>query len=381
VSEFQRVVANVKRQWQDAQTEAERSQVRQRAVRALVGAGFDTEIHSSDGGRTQRTKEIKFITARDLALESHEKTEWSVEGFAAKGAVTMLFGKPKVGKTTFALGMCKSLVAGDRFLERPVIRSGFVSVVEQPRASYFQALELAGLLERDDAVFLFWTDVIGVSWSKIAKAATEECLRRGHDVLLIDTLHQVAGLVGDKENNAGDCLSAVQPLQEAAAAGLTVLFTWHERKGGGEISDAGRGSSAVAGAVDTILQIQGMGGNHRPTLRKIQSLSRFAETPKDLVVELEGQLWVPRGTTTALAKKEARERILDLLPSNEEAAPDFDQVFESLDGAVGKTLTRETLKELSDGGAVKRIGAGKKGDKYRYYATVRPVESAEVAVV
>ena len=43
----------------------------------------------------------------------------------------------------------------------------------------------------------------------------------------------------------------MQPLQQAAAAeGLGVLVSQHERKSGGEVEDSGRGSSAFAGAAD-----------------------------------------------------------------------------------------------------------------------------------
>jgi len=370
VGEFQRVVRNVKQQCNDAPTDAAKNQVKRRAVRALESAGFDDETYSSDADAPQRKKEFPFITARDLSLVRHAETEWPIDGFAAKGGISMVVGKPKVGKTTLALGMGKSLVDGANFVGRSTRKSGLVAIVEQPQASYHQALERAGLLDSEDVVLLFWSDVIGKRWAEVAAAATEECIRRGFDVLLVDTLHQVAGLVGDRENNAGDCLSAVQPLQEAAAKDLAVLFTWHERKGGGEISDAGRGSSAVAGAVDVILSLRMLGGNHKPTLREIRSLSRFAETPGEMVIELEGDRWVDRGTSKAIAKQEARKQILDALPLAEESAPNFEELMSRLEEGVKPTVAREMLKDLSGTGEIRRLGKGVRNNPFRYLAPV-----------
>jgi hypothetical protein len=44
-------------------------------------------------------------------------------------------------------------------------------------------------------------------------------VRVGAGVLIVDTVSQFAGLRGDAENNSGDALAAVEPLQAAAAEG------------------------------------------------------------------------------------------------------------------------------------------------------------------
>ena len=48
----------------------------------------------------------------------------------------------------------------------------------------------------------------------------------------------------------GDALAALRPFQRAAAAGLAVVAVRHERKGGGEVGESGRGASAFVGGVD-----------------------------------------------------------------------------------------------------------------------------------
>src|ERR1700751_5262060 len=94
--------------------------------------------------------------------------------------------------------------------------------------------------------------------------------------VVVDTLPQFACLKGDSENNAGDALAAMHPLLRAAADGIGVILTRHERKSGGEVGDSGRGSTALAGAVDIVLSLRRPEGNANKTHRLLQALSRFS---------------------------------------------------------------------------------------------------------
>lgn len=107
----------------------------------------------------------------------------------------------------------------------------------------------------------------------------------------------------------------MQPLQRAAALGLAIVFTRHERKGGGEVGESGRGSSATAGAVDLIVSLRRPDGNLPKTLRKIETLGRFKETSEELIIEKTGEGYVSRGTESAVEKAGARGRILQAVPA------------------------------------------------------------------
>lgn len=49
--------------------------------------------------------------------------------------------------------------------------------------------------------------------------------------------------LGDSENNAGDALAAMLPLQEAAGNGIAVIVLRHDRKSGGLVGESARESS------------------------------------------------------------------------------------------------------------------------------------------
>lgn len=198
------------------------------------------------------------------------------------------------------------------------------------------------------------------------REAVEEALRRGARLLVVDTLPQFAGLQGDAENSAGAALTAVQPLQEAAAVhGLGVIAIRHERKSGGQVGDSGRGSSAFAGAVDVVLSIRRPEGNSRPTMREIHALSRFDETPDLLVVELTDAGYRSLGTRAAVAEAEAREAILDAAPADEFGATSLDELLRIT--GVARTTAQNAVEGLLATGELRCIGEGVRGDPRRYW--------------
>ena len=65
----------------------------------------------------------------------------------------------------------------------------------------------------------------------------------------MDTLGQFAGIRGDGENSSGEAQAAMSPFA-ASRRKRARRDSRHERKGGGEVGESGRGSSAFGGAVD-----------------------------------------------------------------------------------------------------------------------------------
>ena len=317
-------------------------------------------------------RKLRFVTAKEVATSTSNKAEAVVDGYVFKGAITDVNGKPKAsGKTTFVTHLCRKVLDGEPFMGLPTAKTGVVYLTEQSAATFREALARAGLLDREDFIVLFWRDTIGLDWPKVVNQAVEEALRRGAGLLVIDTLPQFAGLEGDGENSATAALEAMRPVQEAAAAhDLAVVMARHERKSGGHVGDSGRGSSAFTGAVDIILSIRRPEGNVRPTIREIHALSRFDETPDVLGVELGKDGYKALGDSVAVAKAEAREAILEVVPTSETVAVTFDRLREIID--LGRTTIQKAIDALLGAGELRRVGEGKKGSPYRYWRPARP---------
>ncbi|MDQ3375805.1 MAG: AAA family ATPase [Actinomycetota bacterium] len=302
-----------------------------------------------------------------------ERVPWVVEGFVAEGAITLIDGKPKAsGKTTLVTHLCRKVLDGEPFMGLRTSATGVVYLSEQSTATFREALARAGLQDRDDFAVLLWSDTVGANWNRVVREATEEAVRRGAKLLVVDTLPQFAGLQGDAENSAGAALAAIKPLQEAAAVhGLAVVVVRHERKSGGLVGDSGRGSSAITGAADVVLSVRRVEGNSRPTLREIHALSRFDATPDVLVVELTEGGYVSRGTRAAVAETEAREAVLEAAPADASRAMSLDELL--AETGLGRTTIQNALGRLLGEGRLTCTGEGVRGDPRRYW---RPGDAA-----
>jgi hypothetical protein len=216
----------------------------------------------------------------------------------------------------------------------------------------------------------------------------------GAVLIVVDTLPACARVRGDDENSSGRALEAVEPLQLGVdASGLGLALTFHDRKGGGEVGESGRGSSAYAGAVDIILHIERPGGNIAPTIRRLTAASRFEATPDELFIELTPSGYVSLGSEDDVVRVQVAAHLADALPTTEETAmrvtaatrkgDDGTETTEPgiLDALAAKgvkaarSTVDEELKRWWQGEYAGRTGEGKKGSAYRYWLVARPPDS------
>jgi len=358
-------------------------------VRRMVGDFWRKEERKrAKEGVKETGKTIPFRTAREIAEQTPEDVDWLAPPWVAAGAITELTGRAKAsGKTTWTMHMIAACLDGGEFLGQQTAKTPVVYLTEERPATLREALARAGLLERDGLFFMYWHDTVGVPWPDVVAAAADKCRVEGARMLVVDTLSQFAGLKGDTESASGAALEALGPLQAAAAQGLGVLESRHERKGGGEVGESGRGSSAFAGAADVVLKLSRAEGAARPTMRKIEALSRFTETPDKLVIELvENSFGTPPlgkavpnetksppsryvvlGSESAVAITTAKQAVLDALPLSEAEALERKLIESELPDTVKANALTNALKELRDSGEILCIGGGKKGDPFRYW--------------
>lgn len=309
---------------------------------------------------------MNFLTARELFATVPAETSWTVAGLIPDAALTELDGAAKkAGKTTWVAHLVRAVLDGEPFLGRATRRTAVVVLSEQPVTSLRASFAGAGLLERDDLRILTWHTALGRPWREVAAAAVDAAVQSGAGLLVVDTLPQWAGLRGDAENDAGAALEAIAPLQAAAAAGLTVLLVRHDRKGSGDVGESARGSSAFGGAVDVILQLRRGGPEERSTIRYLSALSRFPDTPEQLVIELRDGGYIELGDAAGYARAEGKLKVLAAVGDRELRRAEI----EEQSGVSGERLT-EVLADLVATGYLARAGRGVKGDPQRFVRTV-----------
>jgi len=206
---------------------------------AMMALAIEYGIELSQESNGYHSNRLIFKTAKEVAETTPQEVPWTVPPWTAKGAITEIDGPIKrAGKTTLVSHMVASALDGKLFLGESTTRAKVVWLTEQSPTSFRKVLERAGLTDREDLLILPWHDTIGTEWPKVAKIAADKAMEFGAEMLVVDTLGQFAGIRGDSENSAGAAQEAMQPLQEAAARGLSVVITRHERKGGGEVGES-----------------------------------------------------------------------------------------------------------------------------------------------
>ena len=182
-------------------------------------------------------------------------------------------------------------------------------------------------------------------------------------------------------------LEALRPLQEADAPGLARLVIRHTRKSGGDLVDAGRGSSAFAGEADVLVSMTRPKGM-RPSVRRLDAIGRFEAIPPHLTIERviwdcsipatgsdpvlpesnETYQVVDSGEATDPDSAPASTRVAKVLPNTPEGALSVSELAEAM-GESPRSV-RHGLDQLAN--QTCRLGSGKRTDPYRFFITATP---------
>jgi len=201
----------------------------------------------------------------------------------------------------------------------------------------------------------------------LAKLVTE----RRFDAVVLDTWSAMSP--SPDENDAARMLTALTPLNRISEAGAAVLLVHHPRKSDGGEGMAARGSGALPGFVDIILELRRFAPSERADRRRtLTCFSRFDESPAEAVVELTGDGYRSVGTKAAARQTDRLATLADMLPTE---GPGL-TVQELRDAMTPKPGLRTVRADLAEGARLGRwlqSGAGTKGDPHRYSANSVPV--------
>lgn len=323
-------------------------------------------------GADRRPSALRFMTAIELIDFAPVEVPWVLDGYLARGAITLLAGKPKVGKSTFICALIEATVTGaPTFLGREVRGGPVVFVSEESCGT------LAAKLPRHPSLHVLSRDAAfpKPSWAALVDAAVQHAREVDAVSLVIDTLAYWSAFGADREKDAGAVQEAMTPLIDATRTGLAVLLVHHQRKAGGDDGDAIRGSSALAGATDANVELE-RGDRTVSCQRQLLASSRWTTTPGVLVIERDnGGRWHPVAAGADKADAKARTlhaRILRAAPADGDgiSEPDLARALE-----VDARKVHGPLRELlRDGRIVQSGGKGVKGDPrlFRAAADVPP---------
>jgi len=187
------------------------------------------------------------------------------------------------------------------------------------------------------------------------------------DVVFIDPFATLAPVMD--ENDAGEVTAAITELQKVTEAGAATVLTHHPSKMGGGEGRSSRGSGALPGFVDVILEF----GRYDPsrtddTRRVLKGLSRYSETPPEVVIELTENGYVVAGTKAETRQSDREEVILRLLSNTPVTWKALLDAWPTDSGIVkpSRASLLATLARMHDLGSLVREGEGTRGSPHKF---------------
>jgi hypothetical protein len=229
------------------------------------------------------------VWAADLAMAARRELAWLWHGYLAPGNVTLLTSRWKSGKTTLLSILLARRVPGGVLADRP-LAAGRSAVVSEESHEHWEARRRrlgfgnhAGFLCRP-----FPGKPSAAQWQALIDRLALSGARDGVDLTVTDSLSWF--LPGRTENQAALMLEALAPLHHLTQSGMAVLLLHHPRKGEVPEGEAARGSGALSSFADILIEMGYRGSADRDGRRRVlRGFSRYDETPRELVIELNAE--------------------------------------------------------------------------------------------
>jgi hypothetical protein len=300
-----------------------------------------------------------------------EQRDWLWQGYLLPGSVTLLTSLWKSSKSTLLTILLGRLKTGGVLAGLPLRAGRAVVVSEEPRELWWDRGRTVAL---DGHVHWFCQPFKGKptaqQWNDLLDEVGRMHDRHGVELLAIDSLANLGPM--RNENDSVEMLKALTPLQRLTTRGLSVLIAHHPRKRAPVPGQAARGSGALSGFVDILVEMQAVcRRNLKDRRRRLRAYSRYAGTPPNWVIE-----WTADGT--------------DYLGLGPSAEPDFERGWPILRAVLenaDKPLTRQDisrswpdsaaapskhtlwkwLTRVVKEGHVRHEGSDNRKEPYRYY--------------
>lgn len=306
-------------------------------------------------------------TLADLMAEEIEPIRFIISGLIPEG-LTMLAGKPKLGKSWLALLLSLNVCAGDEALGHRTTTAEvlYIALEDGKRRMQDRVRILGGGNLSEEALGRFhyrteWPALTAGGIDKLDEWMNDHPETR---LVVVDTYGKVQGELAGK-NRYSEEYAVLGELQTFATTHrIAVLLVHHLRKqGADDWLEQLSGSQAVTGAADTLLGLFRERGQMDATLRLV---SREVDE-KDLALRFDGGRWSSMGDAAAYRLSVERTEVLEAIDAlGGEASPaDVANLIHKSPATVSKMLVG-----MSEMGLVQRVKRG------TYTLTVR-VDSVE----
>ena len=311
---------------------------------------FEEQVRGADGQQV-----ISGITAAELMEKIFPEPRWAIPGILPEG-LNLLAGKPKKGKSIFALNIGLSIALGGLALGKIPVEQGavmYLALEDTERRLQKRIKQMMPYSEAPAALHLF------TKWPRMDAGGLELLEAKISEIpnirlIIIDTLQKFRNPTKGNANLYVEDYETVTKIKDVAdRMGVCILLIHHLRKAeSNDIFDTLSGSLGLTGGTDGNLVMESTKGNTtlHITGRDVEGI--------ELAMELDTQMlaWRLLGERAEVKSTNDQQRIYNALKeSAEELTPkELSEITGFKDFHVKKILGK-----FVEDGSIKRTGHGK----------------------
>ena len=196
----------------------------------------------------------KSINAATRIAEGLPELNWLVENRIPKTDLTIIGGKPKVGKTRLSIGLARCLLMGEEFLDvKPAGLSKIILITDdQSDADSGQMMQAAGIYEHPN---LYWTKKFRYTENDINRVL-KDIKTFDEPIVILDSFRSTTRTTGVRENDQEAGMILYDLKHAITEEGGTFILLHHANKDNNNVGvDALSGNTAISGAANTVLTI------------------------------------------------------------------------------------------------------------------------------
>ncbi len=202
----------------------------------------------------QAGRAFQLLSADDRGRMERPRVEWLIRGLIPANDMSIIGGRPKVGKTRVAIALVRAVLNGESFLDAPEAPPREVILVSDDQADGDTA-DMLEKLQIWEHPRLHWSRHFRLTEYDL-EALLDSIRRYPGALVVIDSLRSISRSLSCKENDPELGALVYDLKEEVIAAGGTLLLIHHCNKADGLVGvEALSGHSSIAGAVNGVLTL------------------------------------------------------------------------------------------------------------------------------
>lgn len=319
--------------------------------------GVHQPAQQTNGEKPFRVKPPEIVRMGDLMKTVFAPVKWAVPGILCEG-LTVLAGKPKLGKSWWALNIALTIAAGGKALGSADTAKGevlYLALEDRLRRIQGRAKKLLSGLDIEANNNLS----IATHWPKQIHGGTgylAEWLEKANNprLIVVDVWAKYRAASSGRRNAYDEDYEAASEVKEMADKhDCSVLLLHHCKKGKAEdVVEEVSGTLGLSGCADGILVMERTRGENEAILHITGR--DVDEQQMALVFEPETCCWKSDGDAKTRTASKIKNKILEILkkhPGGKFTAPEMTLKVDEEYDSVRKTLSR-----LTDEGLIAKNG-------------------------